>query len=107
MVISDEKLSDALEYLSRTDEESAELKAAVSRAEFLAKRIRAKQFLLNEGSVELRKAKAETSNEVGDADTVLSDAIVAFEKIRAVRETKSLIVDVWRTLQANRRVGNI
>jgi hypothetical protein len=106
-VISEERLSKALTYLAETDELAAELKANVSRQEFLAKRIRAKQFLLNEGSVELRKAKAETSNEVGDSDTLMVDAIVAYEKVRARRETQSLIVDVWRTLQANRRVGNI
>jgi hypothetical protein len=107
-MISDSQLTQAIEFLAETDEPSAELKAQVARKEFLAKRIRAKMFLMNdEGSIESRKARAEISNEVLDAETELHDAIVEFEKVRAKRATQALIVEVWRTISANKRQGQI
>lgn len=106
-MISDERMEKALKYLATTDEEAAEAKTQVSRAEYLAKRVRARQFLLAEGNIEVRKATAETSQEASSADEELANAILAYEKIRARRTTEELVIEVWRSLGANRRAGNV
>jgi hypothetical protein len=107
-VISEDRLQKALAYLSTTDEPAAELKAQVARKEYLCKRIRARKFLLaNGGSVESKKAVAEDSAEVAEAENELGQAIVAFEKVKAKRATEELIVEVWRSVNANRRAGNV
>lgn len=106
-MISEDRLQKALTYLSTTDEESAELKANVARAEYVCKLSRARSFILAEGSVDLRKALAEKSENVMSAEELLADAIVAFEKVKAKRTTEGLIVEVWRSVNANRRVGNV
>lgn len=105
-VISEDRLQKALVFLAESDELSAELKGNVARCEFLAKRVRARKFLLaNGGSVESRKAVAEESEEVARAEDDLAKAIVEHEKIRAKRTTEALIVEVFRTLEASRRQG--
>lgn len=107
-MISDERMEKALKYLAQTDESTAEAKAEVARCEFLAKRVRARQFLLAEGSsVEARKAIAETSPEVEEVDSKLVEAILAYEKPRTKRTTEELVVETWRSINANRRQGNV
>ncbi len=106
-MISEERLSKALTYMAQTDEQSAELKADVARKEYLCKLARAKEFIKADGNVELRKALAEQSDSVYDAETKLGQAIVSFEKIKAKRATEELIVEVWRSVNANRRQGNV
>lgn len=106
-MVTDKKMEDALEFLSSTDCLSAEAKTDVARKEFLAKRVRARQFLLAEGNIEARKATAETSQEASEADEAWATAILAYEKLRARRTTAELLVEVWRTTSANRRQGQI
>lgn len=107
-MISEERMEKALKFLASTDEETAEAKTQVARCEFLAKRVRARKFLESEGSsVEARKAVAETSPEVEEADENLVMAILAFEKLRSKRMTEELIVETWRTCEASRRMGNV
>lgn len=104
-MISDERLQKAMTYLAETDEESAQLKAAVERHEYIKKRRRAAVFLSATGNVEERKAQAEVSKEVEDAEQQYTDVLVQHEHMAAKRKTEVLIVDVWRSINANRRQG--
>lgn len=107
-MISDERLSKALTYLAETDEEAAMLKANVERGEYIKKRVRAAEFLSADGkSVEERKAKAEVSKEVEAAEHDYTRALQAYEHIAAKRKTEALVVDVWRSISANRRQGQM
>jgi transcription elongation GreA/GreB family factor len=106
-VIDDTRLSGALELLSSTDEEAAELKVNAMRKEYLVDLKRKQMFLSSEGNIETRKALAESSREVQDSITVYLDATVEFEKLKAKRTTEALIVEVWRTQSANQRQGNV
>lgn len=107
-MISDERMEKALKYLATTDERTAEAKAEVSRCEYLAKRVRARHFLTAEGSsVEAKKAIAETTNDATSADEMLVSAILVYEKLKSKRTTEELIIEVWRSIQANRRAGNV
>jgi hypothetical protein len=105
--ISDDRLEKALKYMATTDESAAELKADVERAEYRCKLARAREFVTADGSVEARKAVAEMSESVQQAEDQRCKAIVEFEKVKAKRQTEALIVEVWRTCSANSRQGNV
>jgi hypothetical protein len=75
--------------------------------EYLVELARKKEFLLAEGSVEAKKAIAEVSENVKQAQENYLSALLSFEKIRAKRVTEALIVETWRTVSANQRSGNI
>jgi hypothetical protein len=106
-VIADERCAKALHYLASTDEDAAELKTQVARMEYLVDLARKKEFLIAEGNIEVRKALSESSENVKQAHENYLTALLSFEKIRAKRVTEALIVETWRSVNANRRVGNI
>ena len=106
-MITSDRLQKALTYLAETDESCAEAKAQVERCAYTCKHARALEFQIAEGSIEARKAAAEVSAAVQKAEDQRIAAIIAYEKLKAKRETEALIVDVWRSLNASRRAGNI
>ena len=86
------------------DEDTAEAKTEVERATWLCKHARALTYEGVEGkSVEDRKMAVERSGAVVQAEERRISAILGFEKLKAKRETEALIVEVWRSLNANRR----
>jgi hypothetical protein len=104
-MVTDEQCESAMRYLASTDETSAILKGNVARAEYSAKMARSKVYLTSEGSVEARKATAETSAEVLKAEDELANAIVEHEKVKAKRATRELLVEVWRSVFSARKQG--
>jgi hypothetical protein len=96
-------MEDALEYRANSDDEYAELKTGVLRCEIFCKRVRARVFVTEEGSVDLRKAKAEGHIDVIAADDSLVAATVAYERLRASRETADSLIEATRTVEASRR----
>jgi hypothetical protein len=106
-VISEERCSQALKYLAETDVRAAELKTDVARKEYAAELARKRVFLTADGNNEERKAIAETSPDVQTAEDRLAAAILDYERVRARRTTESLVIEVWRSVNANRRSGNI
>ena len=104
-MISDERMEKSLRFLAETDEQAAELKVMVSRKEYVVDYCRRTEFLKETGNIEERKAKAETTNRVTIASDSYLTAMLDWEKLKAKRATEELIVEVWRTLSANRRQG--
>lgn len=96
-------MEDALEFRATSDDEFAKLKTDVLRCEILCKRVRARIFVGEEGSVDARKAKAEGHSEVLAADENYVSAALAFERLRACRETADILIDAFRTVEASRR----
>jgi hypothetical protein len=96
-------MENALEHLSDTDDPFAEVKTNMLRCEILCKRVRARIFVTEEGSVEVRKAKAEVHEEAIRADDAYCEATLAFERLRASRARAEIVIDVFRTLEASRR----
>lgn len=105
-MIAEDRCSRALTYLATTDEPAAELKTDVARKEYAMDLARKRVFLTAEGNNEERKAQAETSDDVRKAFDAYTEALLAYERMRAKRATESMIVDVWRSVNANRRQGN-
>ena len=107
MIITEAKLQAAIDLMVQTDDSCAECKVQVARKEYLCKVARAKVFLNAEGSVEHKKALSEQSQEVGNAQEAYFTAMGEFEKVKANRETNTLIIEVWRSENKNRREGNL
>lgn len=106
-MISPARLEKALTYLAETDEVCASHKAEVARSEYMAKVADAMAFKLAEGNNEERKVEARLAQPVIEAWEKHFKAVQAYETIRAKREREILIVDVWRSLNANRRTGQV
>lgn len=96
----------ALTYLATTDEPCAVLKADMERAEYKLKSIKATVFLMSDGSVADRNATVETSQEVRNAWNAHCDAIKEYNAMQNKRTTEALIIEVWRSIGANRRKGS-
>lgn len=98
-----ERMENALEFRATTDDDYAETKADVLRCEILTKRVRARIFVIEEGAMELRKAKAEGHSEVIAADAAYVAATLAHERLRASRGTADILIEAFRTVEASRR----
>ena len=106
-MITNDRLQQALTFRATTDEDAAEAKAEIERCANACKRARAYAYLAAEGAVKERESRAEVSEAVQAAENARVDAVFAHEKLKNKRETESQIIEVWRSLNASRRVGNI
>lgn len=96
-----------MEFLAETDQTYAEAKTVLLRREILCKRVRARVFVASDGSVEARKANAETHSDVIGADDEYCSATLAFEALKARRSRAEILIDVWRSLNSARTKGVI
>lgn len=102
MITEDRKMR-ALVYLAETDEECAELEGETLRRERLLEMIKSKIFLGKTGSVAERNAMAEVDPETSRAHEEWVQALVRFKSMKAKRASEALIIEVWRSENANRR----
>lgn len=106
-MIDDTRCEKALRYLANTDEEAAMLKANVDRTEIKAKAMKAACFLTLSGTIAEREAQSLTNDSVRQAYEAHFKAIQDFQSVANRRALQVLVVDCWRTIQANRRTGNV
>lgn len=106
-MIDDTRLGQALTYLATTDEKAAERRTQMERAEFKAKAIKDAIFKRLDGSVADRQAEAGASVEYAAAMDEYFAALSQYEAMRNKRLTEAIVIDTWRTIQANQRKGNI
>lgn len=107
MVTTDE-MERALRWMATTDTESADWRVAMLRAEYMADVAESLAYKLAEGtSVEDRKKAAKASPEVKKAMEDYFTAVRGYEVLRAQRKTAELLIETWRSVNANRRVGNV
>lgn len=105
MIVSDEKLDEALETLTSTDDDVAEFKTDLARAEYVLKRTEAHIFLSSEGTVAERSALSKDNDEWEKRYMDVTNAMVKYEKVRAKRETARIIADAWRTAKSASKAG--
>lgn len=106
-MITEKRLSEALTYLAETDEPCAELKADVERTEYKAKVLKSAVFLHHEGSVAERQALADSDKTVQEAFMEHFASIRSYHAMANKRALEVLVVDVWRSINANRRTGSV
>ena len=104
-MISDDRRDKAIRYLAETDSELAELEGETMRREYMLDLVKDRAFLTEDGNNEVRKAKANTAAESSRAHEEWVQAVVAFKRIKAKRETERVVWETWRSENSNRRQG--
>ena len=97
----------ALTFLAESDEEYAEKKTDVERQAWVKEQAEYRVFQLSEGNIQERKAQAALSGDVSEATERWLKAMLEAKKLEAKRQTQVLIIEAWRSLNANRRVGHV
>lgn len=106
-MITEERLTKALQYLSTTDEPFAKAKALMIGYENQEKTVLAQVFLEHDGTVAERDALARISKEFSEWREKYKESVYDYEIMRNKRNTESLIIEVWRSLEASKRMGNV
>jgi uncharacterized protein (DUF2132 family) len=108
-VITEKRLEESLKFLSETDEQNAETNANVKYLDRLLKRKKA-LFITGEASLKSVSAKEQAfyaSQTYLDAVDELFQAEVKASTLENKRDKEGLVIDLFRTLEASRRKGNI
>lgn len=105
MIVSDKNIQTALEYLAIDPHPVALARKEVTDAENKCKRLFAQAFLGAEGSVDARKAEAEASGDYVTAREEEAMAILELERHRARSRAAEMLIEVWRSENANARAA--
>ena len=105
MIVTEEHVSTAVEYLNEDPHPISIARKSVTDAENETKRIYARVFLAGVGSVDARKATAEINENYIAAKDRESDAIQSLERHKAKIKSAEMIIEVWRTENANARAA--
>jgi len=100
-------MDECVEFLCESDNPYGDAKGNVRYLEKKLKVVKATAFLAAEGSVELRKAISEVSDEHQAALEDYRNACLDMETLGVQRETINIRIEIWRTKSANSRKGNI
>lgn len=104
--VSEGRVGRALNYLAESDAEMARRKAYMVGIEEQKKTVYAKCYLKYSGPVEERKSNALDDPEYLEHIEKYEAAVLDHETMRNKRLTAALIIEVWRSLNANRRQGS-
>ena len=102
-----ERVGKAINYLADTDEKYGRLCAAVSAMEHRIKTLKAIEYLKTSGTVGERQSIVDSSQPFKIWTEEMENITADREIMRARRKTAELLIDVWRSVNANRRQGNI
>lgn len=105
--LNENRIEMALTRLSESDDDHAAWGGQVKYLEEGIKQAEAHAFLLAEGTVAERTAKAKSSEKYAEAVLAWTNAYKQFKKIDNQRNHEIRIIDIWRTLSSNRRQGNM
>lgn len=96
----------AVNYLAETDEPAARAKALYIGLEAQTKTVEAQNFLLcMEGTVAERESRARTCIAYDNHLKKVNEAFLDWEIYRNRRNTAEMLIEYWRSLNANRRQG--
>lgn len=104
-IVSDKNVSDALAYLAIDPHPLALARKYVVDAESASKQTFAEQFLAAEGSIDARKATAESSAGYQRAKSEEAEAILDLERHKARARAAEMLIEVWRSENANVRAA--
>ena len=107
MVVTEERLEQALTFIAESDLNFANLKANVLRTEFKAKAAEALVYKSLEGSIEDKRQQTRLAPEVSAAWEQHFKSVVDFETLKARRERNFIVIELFRTFSANLRKGQV
>lgn len=105
--LTDDRVEKSLIYLADTDETHAHLGRKLKEAEEYIKIAEAHAFLVAEGTVAERNAKAKASLKYKNAIDEWTQAYENFHIVNNKRNFEIRISELWQTLSSNRRKGVI
>ncbi len=105
--LNEDRVEKALIYLSQTDTEHARLSAEEKRLDELLKSVKAKEFLQATGSNDVRSAAAYDSQSYKEAVNEYAEAYRKWKEMTNRRQFETLVIDIWRSLEASRRRSQI
>lgn len=105
MIVSDKNVSDALAYLAIDPHPVALALKDVTDAENLRKERMAEIYLKADGSIDARKAAAEINPFCIEAKNAEAESIMELERHRARSRAADMLLEIWRTENANARAA--
>lgn len=105
MIVSEKNVSDALTYLADDVHPLAKARYDLTTAENRAKETYAQAYIDAQGSVEARKASAELDADYRAAKRDEAQAILDLERHKARVKAAEMLIEVWRTENANIRAA--
>lgn len=103
MIVTEEDVHSALEYLRNSAHSLGEVTKREKAAEHMVKVQEGFGFMEADGSGEFRKSKARTSEKYIGAVNEHAVAYGEARKIYALRDAASAVIDAWRTQEASTR----
>lgn len=106
-MISESRVEKALTYLRETDESTAIAKSYMIGLDDQKKTLIASEFINSVGTQGERMEKARASVNYKKHMEKYKDSVYEYEVLRNRRQTEILVIEVWRSMNANQRKGNI
>jgi hypothetical protein len=107
-MISEDRVEKALAYMVQTDEGFATARSHMIGLEKQEKTILGIQILKSKQSgQQAKEAEARISEEYAQWRMDYEHSVFNFELIRNKRNSEAMVIECWRSLNANRRKGNI
>lgn len=105
MIVSESNVHDALKYLAIDPHPISAARFNLTTAENDAKRIYAEALLESDGSADIRKSRAEVNEEYRAAREREANALRDLERHRARIRAAEMMLEIWRTENANARAA--
>ena len=101
------QVEEDLQYLAKTDERYAELKAGVEHMKNMLKSVKGSFVTNSKESVSKATEAFYADKNYIDVRDRMKTVYQEFFTLETKRQTAVLRIDVWRTLEATRRKGNV
>lgn len=105
MIVSDDTVSKALQYLAEDPHPIALARKELTDAENEKERIFAEIYKTQEGSIKDRETACERNEEVRRARAAMGEALFQFDRHKARIRAAEMIIEVWRSENANARAA--
>ena len=103
MIIDDDKVQAALDYLNADPHPLALARKDLADAEIERDRVYAILFLGSKGNIRERECQAEACTEYVDTAKLVAEAIFKVENEKARQVGAQMLLECWRTEQSNIR----
>ena len=105
MIVSDDTVSKALQYLAEDPHPIALARKELTDAENEKDRLYAQAYAEKEGSVRDREQSCERELQVIEARKAIADCLGVLERHRSRVRAAEMIIEVWRSENANARAA--
>lgn len=105
MIVSEKNISDALAYLAIDPHPLALARKYVVDAESKSKRVYAQAYLEAKGTINERESYAHVDDSYAQAKCDENEAILDLERHKARARAAEMLIEVWRSENANVRAA--